>query len=574
MMSRGGKIAIVIVGIFIGGLVIAGVAARMARQPAAATVLEIKLDGPVPEQTEDDPLTRWFAGRELSLVDHLDVLRRARDDRRISGLFVVIDRPALGFGRVQELRDAIRDFQAGGKWATCYLETAGEFASGNREYYLATACGSIWMAPPGDVNLIGVRAEVPFLRGTLDLLGIYPDYDHIGKYKTAKNLFTDTTMTEAHRESMDRLVDRLYAQMVGGIAEARKMTADEARDLVDRGPFTGPQALENRLIDALGYRDQVEEHLREKNGGRLPIMKASRYLKAGRFYERGPRVALIHAIGGVARGRSESDSLTGMAVMGSDTIAAAIRKAREDGSIKAIVLRVDSPGGSYVASDIIWREVSRTRGVKPIVVSMGDVAASGGYFVSMAADRIVAAPGTITASIGVVAGKFVTTGFWSKIGITSGAVQRGRHATYYSGDQKYTPEERLLFGRWLERIYEDFVGKAARGRGKTRDAVHAIAQGRIWVGEDALEHGLVDELGGLPVAIRRALEAAGLDPEARVRLVQMPEPRGLIERLFDGDAAAVGVLGGLRHRIRRAIQDGPFPPGERVLSLPVVPDVR
>jgi protease-4 len=573
-MSRGGKIALVIVGIVIGSLVLAGVAARMARQPAAATVLEMKLDGPIPEQTAADPVTRWFAGRELSLLDHLDVLRRARDDRRISGLLVVIDRPTLGFGRIQELRDAIRDFQTGGKWATCYLETAGEFASGNREYYLATACGSIWMAPPGDVNLIGLRAEVPFLRGTLDLLGIDPDYDHIGKYKTAKNLLTDTTMTEAYRESMDRLVDRLHAQMTRGIAAARKLTTDEVRDLIDRGPFTGPEAVENRLIDALGYRDQVDDHLRETNGGRLPIMKAARYLKAGRFYDRGARVALIYGIGGVARGRSESDSLTGGAVMGSDTIARAIRKAREDASIKAIVMRVDSPGGSYVASDIIWREVSRTRGVKPIIISMGDVAASGGYFVSMAADRIVAAPGTITASIGVVAGKFVTTGFWRKIGITSDAVQRGRHATFYSGDQRYTAEERVIFGQWLERIYKDFVGKVAQGRGKTYDEVHVIAQGRVWVGEDALDHGLVDELGGLPVAIRRALELAKLDPEGRVRIVPMPEPRGLIERLLDGEEAAIGVLGGMRDRIRRAIEDGPFRSGERVLSLPFVPIVR
>ena len=572
-MSRGGKIALVVVGIVIASLVLVVVAAQLARRPAPDSVLELRLDGSIPEQTSSDPLTRWIAGHPLGLTDYLDVLRRARDDGRIKGALVVIERPDLGFGRIQELRDALRDFQSGGKWATCYLETAGEFSSGNKEYYLASACGEIWMAPPGDVNLIGVRAEVPFLRGTFDLLGIYPDYDHIGKYKTAKNLFTDTTMTPAYRESMDQLVGRLYAQLVAGIGEGRKMSEAEVKALVDRGPFLGPQALEAKLVDGLGYRDQVEDHLRERNGGRLPLMKAGRYLKAGRFYDRGARIAVIYGIGSVSRGESDSDSMTGSATMGSDTIAKAIREAREDASIKAIVLRVDSPGGSYVASDLIWREVSRTRGVKPIVVSMGDVAASGGYFVSMAADRIVAEPGTLTASIGVLAGKFVTTGFWNKLGITSDAVQRGRHATYFSGDQKYTPEERVLFQQWLERIYKDFVGKVAQGRGKTYDEIHAIAQGRVWSGQDALDLGLVDELGGLPTALRRALELAKLDPDARAQIVPMPEPGGILDHFFESGDTAVG-LAGLRARIRRLIEDGPYPVGERVLSLPYVPVIR
>lgn len=572
-MSRGGKIALVVVGIVIGSLVLVGVAARMARQPAPGSVLEVRFDGDIPEQTASDLLTRWMAGRELSLLDYLDALRRARDDNRIGGLLVVIDRPHVGFGRIQELRDAIRDFQSGGKPATCYLETAGEFSPGNKEYYLATACGSIWMAPPGDVNLTGIRAEVPFLRGTFDLLGIYPDYDHIGRYKTAKNLFTDTTMTDAYRESMDRLVDRLFSQMVAGIAEGRKTGEAEVRALVDRGPFLASQALETKLVDGLGYRDQVEDHLREVNGGRLPIMKAGRYLKAGRHYDSGPKIAVIYGIGGVSRGRSESDPMTGNAVMGSDTIAAAIRDAREDASIRAIVLRVDSPGGSYVGSDIIWREVSRTKGVKPLVVSMGDVAASGGYFVSMAADRILAEPGTLTASIGVVAGKFVTAGFWRKIGVSSDAVQRGRHATYYSGDQKYTPEERTIFQGWLERIYKDFVGKVAEGRGKTYDEIDAIAQGRVWSGQDALELGLVDELGGLAQALTRAQELATIDPKSRIRIVPMPEPKGLLEHFFE-DEDTVGVRTGLRDRLRRLIEEGPSPLGDGVLSLPYVPVLR
>jgi protease-4 len=573
-MSRGAKIGFGIVAFVAAGLVTLVLMARAARQPESGSVLEIRLEGSVPEQAATDAVTRLLEGREVTLIDYLDLLRRARDDRRINGLLLVIDGPDIGFAKVQELRDAILDFQSGGKWAVAFLETAGEFSPGNQDYYLATACGSIWMAPPGDVFLTGLRGEAVFLRGTLDLLGIYPDYDHIGKYKTFKNLFTDTAMTPAYRESMDAIIGSFFDQMVAGIAAGRKLAEPEVRTLIDVGPYIGPRALEAKLIDGLAYRDQVEDQLREKNGGRLPLVKPWRYLNAGRFYARGPRVAVIYGIGGVARGSSDDDAFTGGATLGSDTIARAIREAREDGAIQAIVFRVDSPGGSYVASDIIWREVKRTRGVKPIVVSMGDVAASGGYFVSMAADRIVAEPGTLTASIGVVAGKFVTRGFWSKIGVTWDGVQRGRNATFFSGGQKWTVEERLRFQDWLDRIYKDFVGKVAEGRGKTPEEIHAIAQGRVWSGKDAMALGLVDEMGGLTTAIRAALLLAKQDPDGPARLVPMPAKKGLLDRFFDSDDETRGAAARIRERVRRFVTEGPVPPGEQVLRLPFIPVIR
>lgn len=571
-MSKGAKIGLIIVIVVVVGLVAAGFGARLARQPSAGSVLEIALHDAIPEQTASDPLARLFGGKPLTMRDYIEALRRARDDGRVNGLLVRVDGPDVGFAKAQELRDAILDFQSTGKWAVAYLETAGEFSPGNRDYYLATSCGSIWLAPPGDINLTGVRAQVSFLRGTLDKLGIYPDYDHIGKYKTAKNLFTDTTMTEAYRESMDKIVDGAYGQMKRGIALARKLSEEEAVALIDRGPFTGPQALEEKLIDSLGYRDQVEEHLKERNGGSLPLMKVGRYLKSGRFYNRGVKVAVVYGQGPVTRGESDQDLFSGDSSMGSDTIAEAIKAAREDESIKAIVFRVDSPGGSYVASDVIWRQVSLTKGVKPIVVTMGDVAGSGGYFVSMAADRIIAEPGTITASIGVVAGKFITTGFWNKLGITTDAVQRGRHSTFFARDQKYTPEERAIFQTWLERIYKDFVGKVAQGRGKTFDEIHAIAQGRIWLGEDALKLGLVDELGGLTTAIRSALELAKLDPQSRVRLVTLPEPKSLFQRILSDDAEVRSPFAGVKSRIEKMMVEGPFR-GDQVLMMPFVPEI-
>jgi protease-4 len=552
-------------------------AARLARRPARATVLHMTIEGEIPEQSAHDVLSRFFGGDQLTLADHLEAIAKAKQDDRISGLFLSVDRNDLGWARTQELRDAIAEFRAAGKWAVAWLETAGEFSPGNKEYYLATACESIWLAPPGDINLVGLRAEAPFLRGALDKLDIYPDYASIGKYKSAKDLFTDRTMTEAHRESMDRLVASLYGQLTAGIAAGRNKSEDEVRAIIDGGPYIGPKALQAGLVDGLGYYDEVEETLRGKNGGTLPKIRTGRYLRNGRWFDRGTKIAVIYGTGAVVRGEGGHDALTGAGAFGSETVAATIREAREDGSIAAIVLRVQSPGGSYVASDLVWREVKRTRGVKPIVVSMGDVAASGGYFVSMAADRIVAEPATLTASIGVVAGKFVTTGFWNKIGVTSDAVQRGRHATYFSADQPYTPEERVLFQEWLERIYTDFVTKAAAGRGKSFEAIHRIAQGRVWSGQDAMEHGLVDEAGGLMAAIRAALRLANRDPEGRVQIVEYPEPEGLFDRFLGGDDdnGARGALARVRSRIRGVIEDGPAPsPGETVLRMPYEPLIR
>jgi protease-4 len=573
-MSRIGRRVLIVVGIVVVVLVALGLMARAGRQPQKGSLLEVELEGDIPEAIPDDPVARFLHGDDLTVRDHLEAVARAREDGRIAGLLVTIDGPEIGLARVQELRDAILEFQKSGKPATCYLETAGEFSAGNKDYYLATACGTIWLSPPGDVNLTGLRVEVPFIRGTLDKLGIVPDFDHIGPYKNAKNFFTEKSMTPEHREAMQAIVDSFYGQLRAGIAAGRKLEPQQVDDLVNRGPFLGPQALEAGLVDKLGYRDEVEAELKKAGEDRPRLIKTARYLKSGRYYDRGAKVALIYGLGGVQRGKSDYDPFADASSMGGETVAAAIRKAREDESIKAIVFRVDSPGGSYVGSDVIWREVSRTKGVKPFVVSMGDLAGSGGYFVAMAADRIVAQPGTITASIGVVAGKMITPGFWGKLGLTSDAVQRGRHATFFSAEQPYTPEERAIFKGWLERIYKDFVGKVAQGRGKTFAEIDAIAKGRIWSGEDAVERGLVDELGGLQTAIARALELAKEDPKERARLVEFPAPKGLVARFFGGDDETRAAILALRARMERFISEGPSPGPERVLEMPFVPRVR
>jgi protease IV len=373
---------------------------------------------------------------------------------------------------------------------------------------------------------------------------------------------------------MEALIGGIYGQVERGIAKGRKMTEAQVASLIDNGPYIGPKALEASLVDKLGYSDELENHLKEKNGGTLPLVKVGKYLKAGRYYTRGPKIALIYGLGGVARGENDADPISGDMTMGSDTTAAAIKKAREDPSIKAIVFRVDSPGGSYIASDVIYHEVMLTKGVKPLVVSMGDVAASGGYFVSMAADKIVAEPSTITASIGVLAGKMITTGFWNKVGVTFDSVQRGRHATFFSTGSKYTPEEREIFQGWLKRIYNDFVEKAAKGRGKTYEEIHAVAQGRVWSGEDALRLGLVDELGGLNTAISRALELAHLDPESAVQIVVLPEEKSFVQQIWGGLEETRAPFASMQRHLRRLIEEGPYDGTEGVLSLPFVPILR
>ncbi|MEK7283283.1 MAG: S49 family peptidase, partial [Acidobacteriota bacterium] len=280
-MTKGGKTAFVIVGILVGGLVAVAFMLRMSQQPAKGSVLEMVLEGDVPDYVPVDGLVQIFGDQDLTMRDYVEALRLARDDRRINGLLVTIDQPEVGTARLQELRDAIADFQRGGKWAVAYLETAGEFSPGNRDYYLATACGQIWLAPPGDINLTGLRAEVPFIRGTLDKLDIVPDFDHIGKYKNAMNTITDKVMNEPHREAMDALVGTVFGQVKRGIAAGRKMSEDDVLALIDRGPYIGPRALEAKLVDALGYRDEMEKHLKEENGGSLPLVKVGKYLKAG-----------------------------------------------------------------------------------------------------------------------------------------------------------------------------------------------------------------------------------------------------------------------------------------------------
>ena len=398
--------------------------------------------------------------------------------------------------------------------------------------------------PTAQLDVNGVASYELFLRGTLDLVGAYPDFLHVGEYKTAANQFTEKTFTDAHRRMSESLTRDTYDQLVRGIAEGRKKTEAAVRALIDEGPFLPRDALAAGLVDGLAYADQIDD-VAKLPGGKMKRLEEKDYGKVAPLslgLNKGPKVALIYATGIINSGQSGIDPLNG-AVLGSDTFIRYVKQARDDESVKAIVVRVDSPGGSAVASDAIWRELSITRDQKPsrpIVVSMSDLAASGGYYIAMAAPYIVAQPGTLTGSIGVITGKLVTGGTWSKVGANMEAVSQGRNAEMASPIRPFNESERAKVQAGIEAFYDGFVEKAARSRHMTPEKLEALARGRVWTGRQAKDVGLVDALGGLDVALAVAKQRAKLPADAEVEVVVYPPKRSVYELLSD----ALGSEGG------------------------------
>lgn len=557
-----------------------GLAPSAVRVPRK-TVLRLDLERAIPEAAPEDPFSAFRAEAPLTLRDLTETLERAGGDDRVAGLVARVGAAPIGLAHSQEIRDAVAAFRAKKKFAVAYAETFGEFGPGNGAYYLATAFDEIWLQPSGDVGLNGLVLEAPFIRGTLDKLGVKPEYGQRHEFKNAMNLFTDTRFTPAYREAEQRLLDSVWGQMVKGIAAGRRLSEDGVTAIVDRGPVLGTEAREARLVDGLAYWDEVAEKVKAKAGADADFLALSKYRdSAGSPYDSGKHtIALIYGLGGVARGRGGYNPVVGSWTMGSETVASAFRKAVKDADVKAIVFRVDSPGGSYVASDTIWREVSRAKAAgKPVVVSMGNVAASGGYFVAMNADRIVAEPATITGSIGVLAGKFVTPAMWEKIGVTFDQVESGANANFWNSSRSFSEAEWARFNAGLDRIYDDFTTKVATGRRLPKETVLEIAKGRVWTGEDAKARGLVDELGGLAAAVRAAKELAKIPAGDAVKLVEFPRKKAPFEALlarFSGgedDAAptdaSARALEELRPLLRTLEASGLLGTPQGVLSAP------
>jgi protease-4 len=515
---------------------------RLRQQRTAPLILELDLTEGLTETRPADPVSAVMARHRLVLGDVLDGLRRAGRDSRVKALVIKVGGRPIGLGIVQELRQAIREFAEAGKVTVAWAESFGEFSAANVAYYLATAFDTIWLQPSGDLGLTGIAVERIFLRGTLDKLGADFQVGKRHEYKSAAEQLTEHGFSAPAREETERMTASVTEQLTSAIAERRGLDPEQVAKLIDRGPFLAGQALEAGLVDTLGYRDEVYTSARQRAGEGATLLYLTRYQRSRALAERArklpvsrePGVALIYAAGPIRRGRSGRGPLSGGA-MGSDTISAALRAATADDQAKAILLRVNSPGGSYVASDTIWREVVRARAAgKPVVVSMSDVAASGGYYIAMAADVIVAQPGTITGSIGVIEGKPVLGEALSRAGVSSDSIIQGAHAAMFSQLKPFTEDEWALISQHLDHIYADFTGKVAEGRRMTPERVHELARGRVWTGADAQANGLVDELGGLDQAAAIARLRAGLPERAPLRVYPRTSP---VDRLRPGGSS-------------------------------------
>jgi len=505
----------------------------------AGCLLELDLQSVPPETAGFDPVALVTGNsRPLVLRQAVAAIHRAAQDDRVIGMIARVQLPAAPAGPVQELREAVAAFSAV-KPSVAWAETY----PGTMSYYLASAFREVWMQPSGTVGLVGFATNAMFLRDAFDKAGIEAQFVARGEYKSAANMFTQDGYTEAHREADSRLIESLQAQVLAAIAESRGIDAIELDGLVDRAPLLRDAAVSANLVDHIGFRDQAYGRLCEMTGSTTradadeapPRLFLGRYAHAtaghtlpdvpaipGRKCK--PTIAVVTLHGAIVSGRGGPSVFPpGPSSAGGDTIAAALREAAADENVDAVVLRVDSPGGAVTGSETIWREVVRLREAgKPVVASMGSVAASGGYYVSMAADHIVANAGTITGSIGVVTGKLVTKGLRDRLGVGSDSVRTNDNADAWSANQPFTPAQHAQVVAEADLFYTDFVQRVADGRKLTVEAVDEVARGRVWTGADAKDCGLVDELGGLRTALRRAKVLAGLDADATVKVVNYP----------------------------------------------------
>lgn len=517
------------------------------KPPPLKKYVEFTLSG-----TYSDTKEMSFFGTATSktlrgLFKKLDDLK---NNREVAGIVFKIGNIGIGWGNLQEIREKLNELRDADKDMIAYLE-----GGGNAAYLLATAMDRIVLMPTGNLNLIGLRAEILFMKGLLEKLDIEADMLAMGKFKSGVEPFTRDSMSDEFRESMTVLLDDLYNQMLQKIADGRDgITPEAAAKLIDSGPYTAQEAHHAKLVDELHYYDELLEAIDEEKAGEALVVKeddtkkrkmpdTSNVLGLMQLFNMftspqrakarpaDKQIALIYASGPIIPDISTPFTTTSMITPKS--LKKAFKKARNDDAVQAVVLRVDSPGGSALASDLIWREVMLTQREKPVIVSMANVAASGGYYISMAAQKIVAQPGTLTGSIGVYGGKLNLKGLYNKVGLNKEIIAHGQNATLYSDYGNFTESERERVEKMMKTVYEQFVNKAAAGRQTTFDEIDAVAQGRVWTGKQAKELGLVDELGGLDTALAIAKKEVGITDKDKVDIVVLPEQKTFFEQVME-----------------------------------------
>ncbi len=495
-------------------------------------VLRLDLDQGISDGRSDDPWRKLRGDDTLYLRDIVTTLEAAGNDDRVAGLAVRLGGARIGVAHAQELRDAIAAFRSGGKFTMAFAETFGGLGSATSEYYLASSVEDIWMQPSGLLALLGIGLETPFLKGALDKVGIKPEFEQRHEYKSAVEAFTRSDMSAPSRVSLTRVIESWMGQIVAGISAARQIDPQTLRALIDRAPFLAEEARAAKLIDELGYWDAYSKAAKKRGGEGAVPMDLARYAAIRDVPEEaGPNVALIYGVGPIEQGAAENSPFDSER-FAAGSVAKAINGAVDDASIAAILLRVDSPGGSYIGSDTVWRAVKRARDKgKPVIASMGKYGASGGYFVSMAADKIVALPATVTGSIGVFGGKVSTAELWEKLGIHWAQVGVGAHSGMWSQIYPFSPSAAARHSAVVDFIYRDFTEKVAADRALPKGRLDAVARGRVWSGEDALKAGLVDALGGFSVAVDLVREALELPADAPLNITVLPEPVSPLERI-------------------------------------------
>ncbi len=553
------------------------------------SVLVLNVSGGLPDHSVDDPLAQTFGvGEPKSFSSLLLQLRKAKADARVGAVLLDINFPGIGWGKADELRDAIRDFRSSGKPIYSYMELGM-----NKEYYIASATEKIFLPPAGDLYVNGLAANAMFYRGSLDKLGIVPEFIKIGKYKNAPDQYLRKDMSEEQREVINAILDGYFGNLVNAIAEARGKSPEDVRSIIDGAPYHAKQALEIGLIDGASYRNQVYDDLKNRLGYKaedeLRIVSENTYKEVtpeSLNLNKGERIAVVYASGTINIGSSQNSPVSGSFV-GSDTIVKAINTAAKDDTIKAIVLRVDSPGGSALASDLMWNAIEEAKKKKPVVVSMADVAASGGYYIACNANKIVAHPNTITGSIGVFMGKPNVKGLYDWLGVSNEYVMRGKNAGIFRETESWTDDERKKMESQTNIIYfDDFVPKVAAGRNKSPEEVNSIGQGHVWTGTQAKENGLIDEFGGLDKAISIAKELAQIPADKEINRVLLPAGKTFLEALFGGDsvmstkeqAAQEALVNSLPDDARRALRYASIfdqmKRGEAMLILPFELEIR
>ena len=533
-----------------------------------ATVLVVRLDGVLPDYVYPDSFpNRFLGGPTQSLTGITEQLRKAKTDVRIGAVLLDIRSFGAGWAKADELRDAIADFRDSKKPIYAYME-----AGSNKEYYVATACERIYIPPVSSLNINGLDAQSVFYRGTLDKFGVYLDNYQIGKYKNAPEQYTRRSMSEGQREVTNSLLDDQFDRYVNTIAETRAKTPEAVRALIDKAPFSATEALKEGLVTATAYREEVDIIIKKGLGYRderkLEVVSDADYrliTPESLGLNQGEHIAVIYVSGAIGPGRSVDGAPFIDPAVGSDTVASAIKDARDDKEVKAIVLRIDSPGGSTTASDIIWAAVESAKKKKPVVVSFSDAAASGGYYIAAGANRIIAQPSTHTGSIGVYSSKPVVKGLYDMLGITNEHISRGKNAAIFRDDEPFTPAERKQFeGKLQDFYYQQFIPRVAQGRNRDAKYIDSIGQGRVWSGAQAKELGLVDEFGGLNRAVEVAKELANIPKDKEVRRVILPTPRSFVQQLLTKDDKAQiamqqqAILSALPEDVRRTLKYASF----------------